>query len=188
MAWLPSVGSRRPTRDPFTRVQHPQRLDLVASSPYDMSLDQQERARAEIRELIASLQPDALDAGSREVLNNLINARTDAALAELDAARDERQAVADVLVGLAAEEVARYKPRYDADLARVSQTGAALAVTYKELTGQDPTEYIPARPRRASDGPIQSSLGPIDLSDEDVIPATRPITASDQDRGSRDLR
>jgi len=99
-----STTRSRPARDPFTRVQDPQRLDLITSHPYDMSVDQQERNRAEIRELITSLQPGALDAGSREVLNNLINARTDAALAELDAARDERQAVADLLVGLAAEE------------------------------------------------------------------------------------
>jgi len=73
----------------------------------------------------------------------------------------------------------------------VSQTGAALAVTYEELTGQTPTEYVPARPRRASDGPIQSSLGPIDLSDEDVIPddyvdrSARGRGPSDQDREYR---
>jgi hypothetical protein len=138
-----------------------------------MSPGRQERARAEVVELIGCLQPNALDAGSREVLNNLINARTDAELAELDAARDERQAVDDNLVALAAEQVARYKPRYDADLARVGQTGSALAAAYEALTGRTPTEFVPPRPRRAGNGPIESTLGPIDLSD-DALPPMYP--------------
>jgi hypothetical protein len=138
-----------------------------------MALDRQAQARAEIAELIERLQPGGLGPGSREVLNNLINARTDAQLAELDAARDERLAVIDNLVALAAEQVARYKPRYDADLARVGQTGSALAATYEALTGRTPTDFVPPRPRRASDGHIESTLGPIDLSD-DALPPTSP--------------
>ena len=118
-----------------------------------MSTARQEQARAEIAELIARLQPGALDAGSREVLNNLINARTDAQLAELDAARDERQAVVDNLVALAAEQVARYKPRYDADLARVGQTGSALAA---DLRGVDRPDRRPSSSRRARAGPATS--------------------------------
>ena len=136
---------------------------------YDMSVDRHEQARAEIAELIGRLHPGALDSGSREVLNNLINARTDAQLAELDAARDERQAVVDNLVAAAAEQVARYKPRYDADLARVGQTGSVLAATYEALTGRPPAEFTSPRPRRAGEHPIESTLGGIDLSD-DALP------------------
>jgi hypothetical protein len=150
-----------------------------------MSPGRQEQARAEIAELVGRLQPGALDAGSREVLNNLINARTDAQLAELDAARDERQAVVDNLVALAAEQVARYKPRYEADLARVGQTGSALAATYEALTGRTPTEFVPPRPRRSGDGPIESTLGPIDLSDDALPPVSPAGSASEQDWGSR---
>jgi hypothetical protein len=153
--------------------------DRVTPPTYDMSPGRQEQARAEIAELVGRLQPGALDAGSREVLNNLINARTDAELAELDAARDERLAVIDNLVALAAEQVARYKPRYDADLARVGQTGSALAATYEALTGRVPTEFVPPRPRRAGEHPIESTLGPIDLSDDALPPP------SEQDRGFR---
>ena len=173
MAWL--LGPRRPrrtVRGPATRGPE-QGLDRITPPTYDMSLGRQEQARAEISELIARLQPGALGAGSREVLNNLINARTDAQLAELDAARDERLAVIDNLVAAAAQQVARYKPRYDADLARVGQTGAALGATYEALTGRTPTEFVPPRPRRAGDGHIESTLGPIDLSD-DALPPVYP--------------
>jgi hypothetical protein len=159
--------------------------DRMTAPTYDMSPGRQEQARAEIAELIERLRPGALDASSREVLNNLINARTDAELAELDAARDERQAVVDNLVALAAEQVARYKPRYDADLARVGQTGSVLAATYEALTGRVPTEFVPPRPRRAGDGPIESTLGPIDLSD-DALPSESPDKfPSERDRGFR---
>jgi hypothetical protein len=159
--------------------------DRVTPPTYDMSPGRQEQARAEIAELVGRLQPGALDAGSREVLNNLINARTDAELAELDAARDERLAVVDNLVALAAEQVARYKPRYDADLARVGQTGSALAATYEALTGRVPTELVQPRPRRAGDGPIESTLGPIDLSDDALPPMSSTGDPNEQDRGFR---
>jgi hypothetical protein len=140
-----------------------------------MSLGRHEQARAEIAELIDRLQPGGLDARSREVLNNLINAWTDGQLAELDAARDERLAVVDSLIALAAEQVARYKPRYDADLARVGQTGSALAASYQALTGRRSSEFVLPRPPRVNDEPIQSTLGPIDLSD-DVLPPTPPVS------------
>src|SRR5690348_14499881 len=126
MAWLSWV--RRPRRTAGSADERGPGQGLASwSAPpdrmtppaYDLSPGHQEQAKAEIAELIERLRPGALDAGSREVLNNLINARTDAQLAELDAARDERKAVVDNLVALAAEQVARYKPRYDADLARV---------------------------------------------------------------------
>src|SRR5262252_6579693 len=124
MAWRLNPGKRRssvPGRGPG------QEIERIAPPTYDMSLGRHEQARAEIAELIDRLQPGGLDARSREVLNNLINAWTDGQLAELDAARDERLAAVDSLIAIAAEQVARYKPRYDADLARVGQTGSALA-------------------------------------------------------------
>jgi hypothetical protein len=177
MAWLSRsrTASRAPGQEP----------DRITAPTYDMSLGRQEQARAEIAELVGRLQPNALDAGSREVLNNLINARTDAQLAELDAARDERQAIVDNLVALAAEQVARYKPRYEADLARVGQTGSALAATYEALTGRTPSEFVAPRPRRAGDGPIESTLGPIDLSDDALPPVSAAGSPSEQDWGSR---
>lgn len=148
-----------------------QELARLTPPTYDMSLGRHEQARAEIAELIGRLQPGGLDSGSREVLNNLINAWTDSQLAELDASRDERLAVVDNLIAQAAEQVARTKPRYDMDLARVGQTGSALAATYEALTGRQPSEFVPPRPPRVNDEPIQSTLGPIDLSD-DVMPTT----------------
>jgi hypothetical protein len=154
-----------------------QDLDRITPPTYDMSLGRHEQARAEIAQLIDRLQPGGLDANSREVLNNLINAWTDGQLAELDAARDERLAVVDSLIAHAAEQVARYKPRYDADLARVGQTGSALATSYEALTGRKPHEFILPRPPRVNDEPIQSTLGPIDLSD-DLLPPTPPVSRS----------
>ena len=195
MAWLSWVrsprraaggaGARRPGEGLAGR---PALADPLAPSAYEMTPGRQEQARAEIADLIERLRPGALDAGSREVLNNLINARTDAQLAELDGARDERQAVVDNLVALAAEQVARYKPRYDADLARVAQTGSVLAATYEALTGRTPTEFVPPRPRRAGDGPIESTLGPIDLSDDALPPSSAPRLPSEHDRGPGDVR
>jgi hypothetical protein len=185
MAWL--LGTRKPRRAVRGRVTiGPEPgLDRITPPTYDMSLDRHEQARAEVAELIGRLQPGALGAGSREVLNNLINARTDAQLAELDAARDERLAVIDNLVARAAEQVATYKPRYDADLARVGQTGAALAVTYEALTGRKPTEFVAPRPRRAGDGHIESTLGPIDLSDDALPPVPPAGGRSEQGGGFR---
>jgi len=157
-----------------------QDLDRITPPTYDMSIGRHEQARAEIAQLIDRLQPGGLDARSREVLNNLINAWTDGQLAQLDAARDERLAVVDGLIAVAAEDVARYKPRYDADLARVGQTGSALAASYEALTGRRPSEFVLPRPPRVNDEPIQSTLGPIDLSD-DVLPTTRPVSPGSSD-------
>jgi hypothetical protein len=177
-------GARKPRRTAPGSAPEPE-LDRMTPPTYDMSLGRHEQARAEIDELISRLQPGALDAGSREVLNNLINARTDAQLAELDATRDERLAVVDSLVAVAAEQVARYKPRYDADLARVGQTGSALAATYEALTGQAPSEFVLPGPRRAGDRPIESTLGPIDLSDDALPPVSAAGSPYEQHGGSR---
>jgi hypothetical protein len=170
MAWRLKAGrARRNAPGPSSG----QDLDRITPPTYDMSLGRHEQARAEIAELVGRLQPGGLDARSREVLSNLINAWTDGQLAQLDAARDERLAVVDSLIALAAEQVARYKPRYDADLARVGQTGSALAASYQALTGRRPSEFVLPRPPRVNDEPIQSTLGPIDLSD-DVLAPTPP--------------
>jgi hypothetical protein len=170
--WSRGRTHRRTVRGSRTRGSEPV-LDRITPPTYDMSLGRHEQARVEIADLIGRLQPGALGPRSREVLNNLINARTDAQLAELDAARDERLAAIDKLAAHAAEQVARYKPGYDADLARVAQTGAALAATYEALTGRTPTEFVPPRPRRIHDGNIESTLGPVDLSD-DALPLHSP--------------
>jgi hypothetical protein len=121
MAWLSWARTPRRTDGGADKSRPGQGLagrpapaDRMTPPAYDMSPDRQEQARAEIAELIERLRPGALDAGSREVLNNLINARTDAQLAELDAARDERKAVVDNSVALAAEQVARCADRIGA--------------------------------------------------------------------------
>ena len=138
----------------------------MAPPPYAMSRAAQQEARQRVEHLIARLQPGGLDDNNRDVLNNLINAWTDQQLAELDAERDQRQAYVDAMVGQAAEQVARYKPRYEADVARVTQATAVLAMMYEELTGRQATEHIPPRPRRTDDLPIESTLGPVDISDD----------------------
>jgi hypothetical protein len=178
--------SRTPTRKAPGAVPW-QDIERLTPPTYDMSLDRHEQARAEITELIGRLQPGGLDSGSREVLNNLINAWTDSQLAELDAARDERLAALDNLVALAAEQVARYKPRYDADLARVGQTGSALSTTYEALTGRKPSEFVPPRPPRVNDEPITSTLGPIDLSDDVLAPTPPKRPASSDSVGSSEI-
>jgi hypothetical protein len=184
MARLPrSRGQRRAAGTPAAGAPG-QELERITPPTYDMSTARHDQDRADIAELIARLQPGALNANSREVLNNLINARTDALLAELDAARDERQAVVDSLVAQAAEQVARYKPQFEADLARVAQTSSALATAYEALTGQSADEFSTPRPRRAGEYPIESTLGPIDLSDDSLADADDPT----EYRGYRDAR
>src|SRR5262245_52233252 len=163
----PNKKDRSRKTDPFTRAKAGE-LDIAMPPPYEMSYATQEAARQQVEALVDRLKPGAFDAGSREVLNNLINAWADLAIAELDAARDERQAVNDVLFGLASEEVARRKPIYDADLARVAQTGLALAVTFEELTGKKADEVVLPRPPRTDPGPMESTLGPIDVSDDET--------------------
>jgi hypothetical protein len=139
-------------------------LDLEMPPPYD-SAQGQARDRQQVESLIAMLQ-GGLDAGSREVLNNLVNDQAEQAIAELRVERDNRQAINDILEGLAREEVARRKPRYDADLALVHQAGVALAVTFKELTGLDLEEISPPRPSPVDKPTLESTVGPVDVSDD----------------------
>jgi len=144
-------------------------LDVALPHSYAMSAASQDAARQRVEDLIARLQPGGLDDSNRDVLNNLINAWTDQQLAELDHDRDERLAVADALVGAAAAEVARYKPRYEADAARVTQATAVLADMYEQLTGRKATDQVAPRPRRSDDLPIESTLGPVDISDHRAV-------------------
>jgi hypothetical protein len=152
-------AGRRPHRnDPFTRATHGD-LDIVMPPPYEMSRDQQVEALAWVEELLQRVQPGGLDAGSREFLNNLINAWCDEAIARLDAERDERQAVADVLIGLAGEEAARSKPKYDVDLTRALHAREALESALEALTQKRTGDLRESRPPRLDDGPLESTLG-----------------------------
>jgi hypothetical protein len=143
-------------------------LDLEMPPPYDLRPPRQASDRQQVERLIADLA-GGLDAGSRDVLNNYINDLADQAVAELRAERDNRQAVNDILEGLAREHVARYKPRYDADLALVRQAGVALSVTFRELTGMDVDEITPPRRPEVDKTPLESTLGPIDVSDDQTF-------------------
>jgi hypothetical protein len=180
---------RRPGNDPFTRATHGD-LDIVMPPPHDMSDTTQARARAEVEELVRRLQPGGLDAGSREVLNNLINARADQAVARLEAERDERQSVGEILIGLAREEAARRKPLYDADLARVMQAREALEIAFTELTGKTTIGPFAPLPQRVDDGPIMSTLGTVDTSDAWTNPdgtrADPPVFGDRQKYNGRD--
>lgn len=151
-------------RQPFSDAAHGG-LDLQMPPPYDLRPASQHGDRQRVEQLIASLK-GGLDAGSREVLNNLVNDLTDQAIAQLRLDRDNRQAVHDILEGLARAEVARHKPRYDADLARVRQAGTALAVTFEDLTGSQLDEVALPPPPRSEPGPLTSTLGPVELADE----------------------
>jgi hypothetical protein len=144
-------------------------LELQKPPDYELSDRWREEARQEVERLIDSLKPGALDAGSREVLHNLINARIDRALATLDAERDDRIAIGRVLVRMASAEVARRKPVYEADSARSSHAAAAVAVTFEALTGKRATDYLPAGPARAGEGPLSSTVGAIDLRLDDPV-------------------
>jgi hypothetical protein len=155
---------RHPRNDTFTRATHGD-LDIVMPPPYDMSETTQAQARAEVEQLVRRLQPGGLDAGSRDVLNNWINARADQAVARLEAERDERQSIGEILIGLAREETARRKPLYDADLARMMQAREALEITFTELTGETTIGPFAPLPQRVDDGPITSTLGTVDTSD-----------------------
>jgi hypothetical protein len=188
--WLSRRPSNRRTARRAVFARPPaQPLDLVKPPLYEQPEEWMTRARAEVERIIGALKPNALDAGSREVLNNLINAWAEQALADLDAARDDRRAIARVLVGMADQEVARHKPRFDADMARASHARAALADAFEVLTGRKATEHVPVAPSRTGDDPLQSTVGAIDLrldgpiSEPDSGDGWPPHTAGPSDPG-----
>jgi hypothetical protein len=116
---------------------------------------------------VAALAPNAVDAGSREALFNLVNGRIDRRLARLDAGRAERRAISRVLLGMAAEELVRRKTRLDADWARADQARTALALAFAELTGRAPTDYELAASNAMRGAQLRSTVGRVDLGLDD---------------------
>lgn len=165
--WWPFRPRRR--HDPFLRAKHGD-LDIVMPPPYDMSDTGQRQAREQVEKLVRQLQPGGLDGNSGEVLNNLINAWMDQEIARLGSYRDERRAVSGMLIGLAREEVARRKQRYEADYARSQHARQALAIAFRELTGTELTELQSPHPPHIDDGPLRSTLGPITFPDPGMPP------------------
>src|ERR1700761_8923924 len=137
--------------DPFRRSKHGD-LDILMPPPYDDSDANQRQARQRVEELIGRLQPGGLDGNSRDVLNNLINAWMDQELARLDSHHDERRAVVEMLIGLAREEVARRKHRWEADYARAQLARQTLAIAYRQLTGEELDDLRSPYPRPGGDG------------------------------------
>ncbi len=158
LAWW--RGKKEKRNDPFTRATRDD-LDIVMPLPYDMTDTVREKGHAMVRGHVEKLKPNALDAGSREVLNNLINAWADREIAHLDAERDERQAVGLVLIGLARQEVARRKALFDADLATALHAREALGAAFEALTGKRTADYGSSFPARFDDNPVSSTLGPV---------------------------
>jgi hypothetical protein len=62
-------------------------------------------ARETLRQLVAELAPDGIDAGTGAALDNLVDAWAGQWTARLDAEHTTREAVCDHLVGIAAEEL-----------------------------------------------------------------------------------
>jgi hypothetical protein len=155
----------RRRRTAFSRLKS-QDLDLLMLPPYTTPAAEQAQQRQRVEQLVNEAGQESFDAGTREFLNNHINALADQAVAELILQRDDAIAVADAYIALAAEQVGHFQPPYEADLVRMAQAANALTVTYEELTGHKPDEYVPPSPRRPIDGPVRSTLGPIDISDE----------------------
>jgi hypothetical protein len=152
-------------RDPFSRVARGD-LDILMPPQHDVSDSRQIAARERIEVLVSRLRPGGLDAGSREVLNNMINALADQEVARLLAERDERQSVGEILIGLAKKQVARRRPRYDADLTRMQHAHEALAVTFRALTGRELDQLRTPFPRKVDGDPVGSSFGPVDITDD----------------------
>ncbi|MFY1637653.1 hypothetical protein ACN27F_31005 [Solwaraspora sp. WMMB335] len=167
---MPIVAWPRRRRDTARAVRRPAfasrggtPLDLLVPPAYERPEHQLDADRARVRELIGSLQQGALDAGSRQVLANLINELGEQSLAELDVARDERRAVGRVLLGMAAEELVRRWERLKSAAVRASHAETALALAFEELTGHSPADRVDAQPNPFSAEARRSAIGPIDL-------------------------
>jgi hypothetical protein len=147
--------------------------------PYDMSDAPQTQARENVEQLIQRLHPGALDGNSREVLHNLVNDWTDQEASRLSGDRVEWKAVSGILVGLAREEAARRQPRYADDYLRARQALHALALTYRQLTGEELAELPSPHPSYPASEPVRSTFGPLILpEDERVRAAASPDPAS----------
>lgn len=130
--WRYRVGS------PFSRIN---RLDLWRPVDYPMGppLDH-DRQREQIRQLVGQLAPGAIDEGTGEALHNLINAWADQAVAQIDVSHRDHQGLVGVLIGATAEELAKCRPRYEADLAEVERTARMVAELGARLSGRPDPE------------------------------------------------
>ena len=184
--WARRLGKRRV--DPFTRASR-DGLDLLAAPPYDMSEEIRTTLDAEVREMVQRLLPGAVDAYSRDALDDWIEARAEQLVARLDSEREERQAVWEALVGLAKEEATRRKSRYDVDLDNLLRAQHALEVAREALTRTRGIGDLSARPAPPDCDEIRSTLGKIDI-DADWIPeqSTRTRAGGGQLSSLRMLR
>jgi hypothetical protein len=164
--WARRLGKRRV--DPFTRASR-DGLDLLAAPPYDMSEEIRTTLDAEVREMVRQLLPGAVDAHSRDALDDWIEARAEQLVARLDSEREERQAVWEALIGLAKEEATRRKSRYDIDLDDLLRAQHAVEVAREALTSARGIGDLAARPAPPDRDEIRSTLGKIDI-DADWIP------------------
>jgi hypothetical protein len=170
--WSPR--RRRRPRDPLLRRARPGGLDIARPAPHDMSGAEQARALARIEDLVGRLQPRAIDAGSREVLNNLINSWMDQANARVNGHHIEQTAVSAMLIGLAREEVTRRRSRYEADYARAQHACRTLAVTYQQLTGREMTDLPSPHPAHVDEQVLASTLGAMSWTDTGAPPGLLP--------------
>jgi hypothetical protein len=183
--WSP-LRRRRRLRGSLRRARHAS-LDIARRAPHDMSDAEQAQARARIEALIERLQPQAIDAGSREVLNNLINAWMDQASARVNRHHLEQTAVSAMLIGLAREEVTRRRPRYEADYARAQHAFRTLAVTYQQLTGRTDLGASPGPGAAGPAGGLDPEDGrhwPLVLTDVPAVPMPRDGLAAPARHGS----
>jgi hypothetical protein len=158
--WARRLGKRRV--DPFTRASR-DGLDLLTAPPYDMSEEIRTTLDAEVREMVQRLLPGAVDAYSRDALDDWIEARAEQLVARLDSEREERQAVWEALVGLAKEEATRRKSRYDVDLDDLLRAQHALEVAREALTHARGIGDLAPRPAPPDREPIRSTLGKVDI-------------------------
>jgi hypothetical protein len=130
--WRYRIGS------PFSRIN---RLDLWRPLDYPMGPPvDHERQRDQVRRLVAELAPGAVDEGTGEVLHNLINAWVDQAVAQIEVDHRDHQEFVGVLIGATAEELAKRRPQYEADLVEVERTARMVADLGVRLSGRPDPE------------------------------------------------
>ncbi len=173
---------RHRLRDPFTRASEGD-LDIIKPPSYDSSDALRAQFTAEVDRQIAEIGTSAIDPYTGGLLDNAINARTQQLIAQLDASRDEQQAVSDALLGLAREEVARRQAAYQSDRFRLDVAFTTFRVTYKELTGEEWPEKTLGQ---MDVGGTQSGLKPIDLQSDwsSHLDLAKPLIQPDWADGS----